>query len=500
MYVLHMTDCPALLRFFAVAAAVSVLAAACAAGPGPSAGTVAPPACELRPGAVRGGVFEVHAPGGIQLGHVPVPTTPAERIGFRHLYETLLFVDCLGIRRPGLAGSWASEENGRAWRLTLREGATFWDGTPVRAEDVLASWRDPRSGSVGGSAEAVLVSAPARLRAATAGSAEVMDARTLRIVLDRPVTDPPAWLADPALAVHSPRQGNAWPPGTGSWRLHPDALRSGGTSTGATVDRWVARPEGWTPGDPRPVLRFYARQARDPRELLDAGEDLLVTDDPAVLAYAATLPAVESFPLPWDRTYALLAEGSPSDMDLEGAERAMREALARDAVRAEARASDLPASSGTAPACEDVAAPVALEFDEGLPTPPLSAAAARIVYPREDRTARDLAERLAALAVAPPGPSLPAWVMRLPRVVQGLPGAGFAEALRRRSEAAFVLPLPRESTLPCALRLRPGPGWVLRPLVDARSRVIAADDVAGFAVDGDGTLLLFGAGRTGESR
>jgi hypothetical protein len=499
MYVLRMTDCPALLRFFAVTAGVSVLAAACAAGPGPSAGTVAPPACELRPGVVRGGVFEVHAPGGIEPGHVPVPSTPAERIGFRHLYETLMQVDCLGTRRPGLAGSWVSEENGRAWRFTLREGATFWDGTPVRAEDVLASWRDPPSGSGGDSAEAVLVSARARLRAATAGSAEVVDARTLRVVLDRPVSDPPAWLADPALAVHSPRPANAWPPGTGSWRLHPDALRHGEISTSATVDRWVAWPEGWTPGDPRPVLRFHARRARDPRELLDAGEDLLVTDDPAVLAYAATLPAVAVVPLPWDRTYVLFVGDSTAEMDLEGAERAMREALARDAVRAEARASDPRAFGGTAPACENVPAPVALKVDDALPAPPLSAAAGRIVYPREDRTARELAERLVALAVAPPGPSLPAWVTRLPRVVEGLPADGFAEALRRRSEAAFVLSLPRESRLPCALRLQPGPGWSLRPLVDARSRVIAADDVVGLAVDGDGTLLLFGAGRTGES-
>ena len=317
-------------------------------------------------------------------------------------------------------------------------------------------------------------------------------------ILDRPVSDPPGWLADPALAVHSPRPANAWPPGTGSWRLHPDALRDGGNSTNATVDRWVAWPEGWTPGDPRPVLRFHARRARDPRELLDAGEDLLVTDDPAVLAYAATLPAVAAVPLPWDRTYALFVGDSTADMDLEGAERAMREALARDAVRAEARASDLRAFGETAPACENVAAPVALRVDDALPALPPSDAAARIVYPREDRTARDLAERLAALSVAPPGPSLPAWVTRLPRVVEGLPGDGFAEALRRRSEAAYVLSLPRESRLPCALRLQPGPGWSLRPLVDARSRVIAADDVVGLAVDGDGTLLLFGAGRTGR--
>jgi hypothetical protein len=95
---------------------------------------------------------------------------------------------------------------------------------------------------------------------------------------------------------------------------------------------------------------------------------------------------------------------------------------------------------------------------------------------------------------------VPAWVTGLPRVAVGLSDDAFAAALRRRSEAAIVLAVPRESSLPCALRLEPGPGRVLRPLVDARRRVIVADDVAGLAVDGDGTLLLFGAGRTGETR
>jgi hypothetical protein len=448
---------------------------------------------------MKGGVFEVHAPGGIHPKHVPVPTTPAERIGFRHLYETLLRVDCTGARRPGLAESWEAEENGRVWRFTLREGATFWDGTPLRAEAVLASWRASRVSGGGFSMEAMLASSRLRLRAATAGSTEIVDARTLRIVLDRPASEPPAWLADPALAVHSPRADGAWPDGSGPWRLHPDARLPSEGGAGSSADRIVAWPEGWTPGDPRPVLRFYAGRARDPRELLDSGEDLLVTDDPVVLAYAATLPAVEALPMPWDRTYAILVGSAPSEMDVEGVERAMREALARDAVRAEARASDFQFAAGAAPECESVAAPAGLRVEDRATMPPSSDGAALIVYPRDDRTARELAERLVALAAAPPGPAVPTWVSQLPRVAEALPGDGFAEALRRRSEAAFVLALPRESTLPCALRLQPGPGWSVRPLVDTRRRVVAAADVSGLAVDGDGELLLFGASRTGGS-
>ena len=451
----------------------------------------------MGPAAAPGGVFEIHAPGGILPDHVPVPTTPAERIGFRHLYETILRVDCTGVRHPGLAGSWAPEQDGRAWRFTLREGAAFWDGTPLRAEDVLTSWQTRPAGGDGVSAEGLLATARFLLREATAGSVEVVDARTLRVVLDRPVAEPPAWLADPALAIHSPRPGNAWPAGTGAWRLHPGAPGPRTDPTVAIAERLVAWPEGWMPGDVRPVLRFHTGRAVDPRALLDAGEDLLVTDDPAVLAYAATLPAVEALPLPWDRTYALLVGSSPSEMDVEAVERAMREALARDAVRAEARASDYPFAAGAAPECESVAAPAALRVEDRATMPPPSDGAARIVYPREDPTARDIAERLVALATGRPGPAVPDWVARLPRLAEGLASDGFEKAVRQRSESAFVFPLPGQSTLPCALRLQPGPGWILRPLVDTRRRVIAGDDIAGLAVDGDGTLLLFGAGRTG---
>jgi len=471
--------------------------AACAAGPGPADGSAPLPECFLRPGPAAGGILEVHAPGAIRPRHAPVPNTPAERIAFRHLYETLLAVDCTGALRPRLASGWTAEDGGRAWRLTLRDGAAFWDGTPVRAADVIASWRTAPPGDGGASADALAAPGRRELSAAVGASAEVVDDRTLRIRLDRPSADPPAWLADPALAVHAPRPAGAWPAGTSPWRLHPDALLPGDERARSSADRIVAWPEGWTPGDPRPVLRFRAAPARDPREILDAGEDLLVTDDPAALAYAATLPSVEALPLPWDRTYVLLAAGTSSGREAEDAERAFREALARDAVRAEARASEPADTGGAAPACESVAAPVALAATDAPPAPPPPGAGRRVVYPREDPTARDLAERLVALAAGRSGPAVPAWVTRLPRVAEGLPADAFAGALRRRSEAAYVLPRPRDSALPCALRLEAGPGWALRPLVDARRRVIAADDVAGLAVDGDGTLMLFGAGRTG---
>jgi hypothetical protein len=478
------------------------LAAACAAGPGPADGLAPPPECVLRPGAAAGGILELHAPGAIRPRHAPVPATPAERIAFRHLYETLLAVDCTGALRPRLARSWTAEDGGRAWRLALRDGAAFWDGAPVRAADVIESWRTLPPGDGGASADALVARGRRDLRAAVAASAEVVDDRTLRIRLDRPSAEPPAWLADPALAVHRPAGGGAWPEGTGPYRLHVDALLPGEGGRGEGAGRVIAFPEGWTPGDARPVLRFRLAHVPDPREVLDAGEDLVLTDDPSALAYAATLPGLEALRLPWDRAYALLAGAGAVRPGDDDAERALRAALARDAVRAETRAAEPSWWADVSASCESVPAPAVplAREDRGAPAriaAPPRTGGARIVYPWEDATARDLAERLVALAAAPAGAASPPWVRGLPRVAEGLAGAAFADALLRRSEAAFVLPLPRDGALPCAARFAPGPGWVLRPLVDARRRLIAGDDVTGLAVDGDGTLLLFGAGRAG---
>ena len=55
-----------------------------------------------------------------------------------------------------------------------------------------------------------------------------------------------------------------------------------------------------------PGIRFLVASG-DPRDLLDAGADLLLTRDPATLDYAATLPHFQSVPLAWQRTHVLLS-------------------------------------------------------------------------------------------------------------------------------------------------------------------------------------------------
>ncbi len=57
------------------------------------------------------------------------------------LYETLTAVDTSLAIRPALAESWTVTDEGRKVTFTLRPGLAFSDGSPLRAEDVVHSWR-----------------------------------------------------------------------------------------------------------------------------------------------------------------------------------------------------------------------------------------------------------------------------------------------------------------------------------------------------------------------
>lgn len=72
------------------------------------------------------GPYEIHA----------IEPTTAQGIFTRlGAAETLVTVDADGTMRPGLATAWESSD-GRTWRFTLRDGATFHDGSPVDARAV----------------------------------------------------------------------------------------------------------------------------------------------------------------------------------------------------------------------------------------------------------------------------------------------------------------------------------------------------------------------------
>ncbi|MEG2252106.1 MAG: ABC transporter substrate-binding protein, partial [Clostridia bacterium] len=70
------------------------------------------------------------------------PLTPLERdivSLYGMVYESLVTIDDNGLPQPLLAETWSETGGGKTWTFTLRDDITFSDGTPLTAQDVVAS-------------------------------------------------------------------------------------------------------------------------------------------------------------------------------------------------------------------------------------------------------------------------------------------------------------------------------------------------------------------------
>ena len=408
---------------------LALLAAACAR---PSRAPLAPPpvggatACLLAGGSTtRPPLVTVALTDSVDPTRAPVPRNDAERLVFAHLYETLVRFDCEGRALPALAESWTSSDGGRRWTFTLRSGAQFWDGAPVIARDIVVG------------------------KGGTGYTLTPIDARSVGVWLARASDAVPAFLGDPALAVTKPAPGGDWPIGTGRYWV-----------TGANITPQEIRAHS-SAGD---TLVFRQASGKDPRDLLDAGVDVLVTRDPAVLEYAATQPAFAVVELPWDRIYVFAAVERPT-IRLDGLEQAVRSAARRPRGGGGGGGFwwEQLQTCGPAP----VAAPPAAS----------PAAPRRIAYERGDPAARDLAARIAALGGGTAG---------------GLAPADFANALKGGTAAGYVLALPRAVPEPCRAARDLLPPWPasVAPLVETRARAVVRRGVSRWVMDGDGTVHL----------
>lgn len=402
----------------------------------------------------------------VDPGNAPHPTNTSERLLFRQLYETLVRVNCEGFVAPGLAASWRwSGEQGK-WIITLRQGARFSDGVPVTAADVVSAW------TVEDNAEA-LRPAPGRL----IRSVLAVDERTLEIVLRSRRIDVPTALAHTDLSVAKRQPGSSWPQGTRSSSVNSTEARRDGASVITLT------------GDNTAVLtRFVVAPGRDGRDFLDDGADLLLTRDARTLSYAATLPQFMAVPLAWQRTEVLLVPGRSRDSNSLSEE--ARQALAREAVRGEARGAQGPFWWQTPLDCSQ----------EFTPSRPAASTNGRVVYDSGDNAARDLAERLVGLVRAS-GPRAAVLDALLPgpgRTYQraaGLTGDALATALRRGDDAAYIVTLERALD-PCRETqvLSKEVGWLdpatIVPLVDTRLQAIMRRGRSGVTAEWDGGLLL----------
>jgi hypothetical protein len=363
--------------------------------------------------------FRIALSDSVDLAHAPVPTNDSERLLFRQLYRNLVRIDCQGGVRPELAEVWSFDSAARSWTFTLRDATVSPDGSSLLATHVLASWR----------------SHPPLLAALGIDSVIAANARTLVIGV-RSGKSQPNLFAQPALAV----------------ALSPALSLA---SNGQFVSPSVGGPT---------VLDFLTIHG-DLRDAIDSGVDLLVTRDAGLAEYASRKRDLQTFPLPWSRTYVLVQP--PGADSLQGFEAgdSLRESLARDAVRTDAR----PAESGSS-SCSSVI------------TPERSDRLSRVVYQANDVVARGLAERIVALNAADPE-------LR----VEALADSAFAASLRAGRERAYILAVPRSTEDFCSTGLPFPTHALVHPLIDTRARAIVRKGSPALTTDWDGTLRLAGS-------
>lgn len=508
------------------ALAALVLLGACGPGvpgpggaPGPAEACLAAPAAEVAGGAaspVRSSPLEIGLAGPIDPGAAPVPRHPDEAFLFRLLYEPLVRLDCRGRAYPALATSWSSDAEGRRWSFELREEARFWDGRPVTATDVVASWSAAeRAGRTPwGGAPPVSVTVEDELRI------------TVRFPEAR--GDAPGLFARPSLAVVRPSEDPRWPvTGTGPYRIAeapsalPGSVAADPAAGRATISLVSVGSAAEAAGLPSRV-RIRVARTGDLRDLLDLGVDLVVTADPATLDYARLRSGLSSRPLPWSRTYVLATRRG----ETEGPPRAFLDALAREAVREEARAAESSGRPAGGVRCVDLDSRPSFA-GRGAAGAGGVAGPAEIAYVRGDAVARGLAARLVALGSAAGGgadpgvdralralgferPSaglvaaavgpeeLPAELRPESGRPGGAPGAGGTDGAAEDREPAYVVgpapPLPAGGCTGGA-NAEEGRGWRIVPLIETRRTIVHRPLSTALAVDADGTVHFHGPER-----
>ena len=193
---------------------------------------------------------------------------------------------------------WHTDSTGRIWTFALRDGAQFADGSSLTARSIETDW-SRRAGA---------------LREAGLDSVQVIDDCTVRLTMKDSRDSLPSAFADPL------------------WSVVPSNMATRLSGTRLTVSL----------GPGRPILEIAVPGTRDLRDALDAGADLVVSGDPQVIDYAARTSELNTYPLPWDRTYALLqhpgAQAVSTTLDST-----LKLSLVRDVVQTDAR----PASDQT---------------------------------------------------------------------------------------------------------------------------------------------------------
>jgi ABC-type transport system substrate-binding protein len=167
-------------------------------------------------------------------------TGSADAIASSLIYDTLVIRDAKGAFRPGVAETWEVAPDGKSLRFTIRDGATFHDGTPITAAAVKAlfdSTLDPANNSLGSGAYKPYVEG-----VALAGD------RTVVFTLKYPYAAALALFAIPSGGIQSPGSLGAQKlneakavVGSGPYRV-ADWVPGDSLTLEANPDYWGAKP------------------------------------------------------------------------------------------------------------------------------------------------------------------------------------------------------------------------------------------------------------------
>lgn len=472
--------------------------------------------CQVLAAAAQpGGSFIVAVTDSVLPSRAPIPHNAGERLVFAHLYETLVRVDCAGRLEPGLARQWTCTEDSTVWVFTLRDDARFWDGSRITAKDVLQAWRNSQ-----GCPRVPAEASPWNWFNSQSRSVMALDARRLAVRLPEPQARFPLLLAHPATAVAADRPGWTWPVGSG-----PCRLRAADPAPGPDLE---CRPNANHPTPPAwKQLVFRVLPGADPRDLASGDSDLVRVRQLEVVRFYNEVPGFKTLPLPWDRLYVLAC---PPAANLSGTDRWQRATAQldpnRDLTLVTARRWPgivFPASDRES--CPQLSGPVSTGYSAHFVGDIVGASLDHetVVFPTGDEAARELAHRLVALG------------NEGGRAVSLSPAA-LASALQQELAGAFVLPESQNFPTACLqlaallsqaawlqeralspslppsadtlgqarqaeasaarrpARLLLDDGWV-QPLALTRPWLVVRGELAGLALDYDGTPRLAGLGR-----
>jgi len=222
------------------------------------------------------------------------------------------------------------------------------------------------------------------------------------------------------------------------------------------------------------TLMVESPASGDLRDAVDGGVDVVETGNPDLLEYAGSRPGLHLAALPWSRLYFLLLPAGSAGLGdaIPEDTAAFTAALARNAVRTDARAAGPSSWIDSAARCPTSAVPTR------------SATSNSVVYPATDGTAREVAERVVALA----GP--------LGLVARPLAADSLSAALLRGDARAFVLSAPRTAAGPCAESSRWPAGGAVVALLETRRHVIVRRGTPRLIVEWDGAVRVAQPGDT----